>query len=335
MNKKIINLGILLVFIFSCNVNTNNNNIEVKPTTSVSSNTSVLPTVTPFVQINTSATSTTNNIASPSASLPVAITSSSTNISSPSVSPTVDINHTSLPSSTITPSSKITSLPYTLNPENVDDFFNLNENNDGVANGYDGKVLIIIDTYLLKMFIKDEVELAKLPRNVIILKESYDELTEDEKQKLKTEYGEYSIFDRDIYIPIKDNRRKDSIYDGIPDTSILGFDVNNIGFLYYRSLFYAEKEGSNQLPNENDPKFSEKIKLVHENLKKSNKRKLMKAPIEKVVFNSIYALSQFSEMMYYTVNYTDLVIYTGIDRYPIDWVYPSYTWTNCLSNYCK
>jgi hypothetical protein len=45
--------------------------------------------------------------------------------------------------------------------------------------------------------------------------------------------------------------------------------VNNIGFSYYRSLFYAEKKGSNQLTNENNQKFSEKIKVVHENLKKS------------------------------------------------------------------
>jgi hypothetical protein len=61
----------------------------------------------------------------------------------------------------------------------------------------------------------------------------------------------------------------------------------------------------------------------------------MKSPVQKVVFNSIYPLIQFYEMMYYTVNHTNLVIYTDIDRYTIDWVYPSYTWTNCLSNYYK
>lgn len=332
MNKKILKLGILLGFIFSCNV-TNNNNIEIKPTTSINPNISVLPIVTQSVQTNTSATSTTTQSLSISPTIEIA--PSSTNIYSTSVSPTVDINHTSLPSSTIAPSSKISSLPYTLNPEIVDDFFNLNENNDGIENGYDGKVLIMIDTHLLKMFIEDESDLIKFPRNVMILKESYDDLDTKEKEKLKKEYGEYSIFDRDTYIPLTEGRRKDSTYDGAINLGILGFDVNNIGFSYYRSLFYTEKEGSNQLPNEFDPNFSEKIKVVHENLKKSNKRKLMKAPIQKVVFNSIYALSQFSEMMYYTVNYTNLVLYTGIDRYSIEFPYESYTWSNCLGNYCK
>jgi hypothetical protein len=60
MNKKTIKLGILLVFIFSCNVSTSNNNVDVKPTTSVSSTTSVLPTVTPSVQITTIPTNNTN-----------------------------------------------------------------------------------------------------------------------------------------------------------------------------------------------------------------------------------------------------------------------------------
>jgi hypothetical protein len=284
MNKKILNLVILLVFIFSCTLSTSNNNVDVKPTTSVSSNISVSPTINPSFEIN-----------------PTPI-----------------------------------SLPYTSNIENTKDYFNLNSKNDGIENGYDGKVLIVIDTHLLKMFIEDESDLIKFPRTIMILKESYDELETAEKDQLKKEYGEYSIFDRDTYIPLTEGRRRDSTYDGIININILGLNVTDKEILYYRSLSYIQKEDSNKIPYiSSNPNFSEKIKSIHSNVKKSNKSKLMKLPIKKITFNSIYGLSQFSEFMYYVVNYTDFLRFTSISTIPENIPLKSFTWNNCIPNSCE
>jgi hypothetical protein len=54
-----------------------------------------------------------------------------------------------------------------------------------------------------------------MKRKVMILKDSYDELSEYEKEQLKKEYGEYTIFDPNTYKPIKEGDMKiDSTYEG-------------------------------------------------------------------------------------------------------------------------
>lgn len=240
MNKKILKLGTLLIFILSCSVSTNNSNVDEKPTnTSFSSN----------ISVSTTATS------------------------------SVEINPSSIPSPTTTPNPNVSSFSYTFTPEHISDFFELNNKNDGIENGYDGKVLIIIDTHLLKEYILDSEDLVKIPREVMILKECYDELNEEEREQLIKEYDKYTIFDRNTYVPIINARRKDSTYDGIVGFNILGLKVNFSRVFIYKNIYYNWENNTKDLFY--GVNFSEEIKFVQENLKKSNKRKLMKAPIKK------------------------------------------------------
>jgi hypothetical protein len=291
MNKKIIKLGILLVFIFSCNVSSSNNNVEVKPTTSVSLNTSVLPSITPSVQITTIPTITTNQ--------------------SPSISPTIEN----------TPSPILTYLSYDFSKIYYEDTFTLNKERDGIENGYNGKVLIIIDTYLLKEYIKSEEELNRMKRKVMILKDSYDELNTDEKEQLKQEYGDYTIFDPNIYKPIKEgDMERYSIEEGELSGGTIGFQFNYSTATYvYRGIYFYKKqdaylieERSGKLRNP----FSNNLKDVYKNIKISNKNKLMKAPIQKMSFCSISALSYYSDSMFYTVNFFDYLERITFEYFP-------------------
>jgi hypothetical protein len=303
MNKKIIKLGILLVFIFSCNVSTSNNNVEVKPTTSVSSNNSVLPTVTPSVQITTNPT---NNI-------------------------TVEITPNPILSPTITPTPTAIATPY-VEIRNFEQNFELNKERDGIENGYDGKVLIIIDTYLLKEYIESEEELHRMKRKVMILKDSYDELSDYDKELLKKEYGEYSIFDPNTYKPIKEGAMKiDSTYEGELSFGKIGIKLNNSYYAYiYRSMGYVEKENSNIIPYDgslglHDP-FSEKLKSLYTNIKILNKKKLVRTPVQKIVFCSISTLSYYSDLVFYIINYSENMAGAGMSEYSISFHKKSDVW---------
>jgi hypothetical protein len=290
MNKKTIKLGILLVFIFSCNVSTSNNNVEVKPTTSVSLNTSVLPTVTPTIE------------------------------STPSP----------IPSPTITPTPTAIATPY-VEIINFEQNFQLNKERDGIENGYDGKVLIIIDTYLLKEYIESEEELNRMKRKVMILKDSYDKLSEYEKEQLKKEYGDYTIFDPNIYKPIKESdMKKNSTYEGELSLGTIGFKFNNSIYTpVYRGIYCYTKDyqSLNEINLDKlNNSFSVNLKSVYQNIKISNKKKLMKAPIQKMVFCSISALSYYSDAMSYTVTYFDYLSNIVFEEYSIPLVKKSDIW---------
>jgi hypothetical protein len=291
MNKKILKLGILLVFIFSCTLSTTNNNVEVKPTTSVSSTTSVLPTITPSVQITTIPTITTNQ--------------------SPSISPTIEN----------TPSPISTYLSYDFSKIYYEDTFTLNKERDGIDNGYNGKVLIIIDTYLLKEYIKSEEELNRMKRKVMILKDSYDELNTDEKEQLKQEYGDYTIFDPNIYKPIKENdMERYSFAEGELSGRVIGFKFNYSTAIYvYRGIYFYKKYDSDLIENPSSRlgnPFSNNLKDVYKNIKISNKKKLMKSPIQKMSFCSISALSYYSDAMFYSVNFFDYLERITFEYFP-------------------
>jgi hypothetical protein len=237
------------------------------------------------------------------------------------LSPTIESTPNPIPSPTITPTPTAIATPY-VEVHGEDEYFEINKGSLKFDNGYDGKVLIIIDTYLLKEYIKSEEELNRMKRKVMILKDSYDELSEYEKEQLKKEYGEYSIFDPNTYKPIKEgDMKKNSTYEGNLSGGTIGFelnrDLNNSGAYIYGQIAYKKKEGSNirdgiwGLRNS----FSENLKQVHQNVKISNRKRLMKGPVQKIVFCSISFLSYYSELMYYTVNYFDDLEWTGFYGY--------------------
>jgi hypothetical protein len=233
---------------------------------------------------------------------------------------TLLLYHYHIPSPTITPTPTIIATPY-VEIRNFEQNFQLNKERDGIENGYDGKVLIIIDTYLLKEYIKSEEELNRMKRKVMILKESYDELSEYEKEQLKKEYGDYTIFDPNTYKPIiEGSNRRDSSYEGELPLGTTGYKLNEEkNVRVYRGIYCSKVQGADIIPITEDKlnnPYSKNLKYIYENIKKSNKKKLIKSPVQKIVFCSISSLSYYSDYISYTVNFFDYLERVFFDYYP-------------------
>jgi hypothetical protein len=170
-----------------------------------------------------------------------------------------------------------------------------------------------------------------MKRKVMILKDSYDELSEYEKEQLKKEYGEYNIFDPSTYKPIKEgDMKRYSTEEGELSQGAIGFQLNNSKYtpvyrgIYFYTKYYFDliKKSSGRLGNP----FSENLKSVYQNIKISNKKKLMKAPVQKMVFCSISALSYYSDSMFYTVNFFDYLSNIVFEDYSIPLSKKNYIW---------
>ncbi|MBC7475876.1 MAG: hypothetical protein H7263_16460 [Candidatus Sericytochromatia bacterium] len=289
---------------------------------------------------------------------------SSSILSSPSIISSSPVQ-TIAPAAAVMTTSPVESIVNTEQPIHGYDFFT---KSDVIKNntGYNGKVLIIIDTYLEQPNIRlypsednrtldignTELRKIKYPRKVMVFKESYDELSNEEKINLKHEYADFTIFDLDkTYNGI-------NIVDGMLDVGgrlILDAVINNrfnIEYFTYVSyeprdkLSYEEKYKYNLIFQNYDYRYTAQVSPVYpyfqlltfplsnslfnlyKNIKNSNKNKLTKLPIQKIVFSSMWSASVISDFFDLLVHYFNILSSLSIqiadiqyDFYPtVDWV---------------
>lgn len=203
---------------------------------------------------------------------------------------------------------------YSKGPESPPDEFKFN---NGInKESYDGKILVMIDTYLLRDSIPDSNERDHYPRKIMILKESFDDLSPCEKEDFKNHYPNYTIFDRNQ--PLTGD---DILSGGIANFKAFVCNNNDYAFLFSRIYYDLKNENldknlypkifkeSNSIDNNEflfESIYSKDIFDFYKNLKKSNKNMMMRKNLKKIVFGSIRDLSEVSTVLKLEVEYNNL-----------------------------
>lgn len=191
--------------------------------------------------------------------------------------------------------------------------------NDGRnKESYGGKILVVIDSYLMRNAISESKERDRYPRKVMVLKESYDELTDIEKADLKREYPDYTIFDRNT--PLKG----EVIYDGgLSNATSWIFNNKKLALVFSRCFYdlnnpnldknlysniFQKRTEQNDIDFPFDSIYSKDIFNLYQNLKKLNREMIMRKSIKKILVGSIKDLSLFSTFLKANVEYRSLFL---------------------------